>query len=350
LNLLVVDEDGALIKPEIKPELDFSAYDDDKFKQDPYVSEWVYNLQHKKDGGKPKKTWRSDYNKFKRSCNFMKLKPSQWVGISRKDFEDRMNLMKDKIIAAPHTLEGMKNDSNPESVFHTLKMACRLFCSYHGTSLPKNIGGVLSGKVISHGQYKDIRLSDIEISKGDSYIISKHGLDSDIFRVWRCGIEGGARKLGLLAMECSWDEFTDARGNTWYMMKAYETKTEQMWKKYIHGKQTMESLKIHQSKGFKTIISTTKTNSWVSSPLADLLRDVYIFLGKEFSHGGYFMKKPFHALRHIATQYWLVKAKGNRTMVRKAVGWNSDLELDASYGEDPPEVIQAMLPDMGITA
>jgi|GEM_PF-6225836 len=342
MKLLVVDEDGAIQKPEIKPEMDFSAYDDDKFKQDPYVSEWINNLQHKKEGGKPKKTWRNDYNKFKRSCNFMKLKPAQWVGITRKEFEDRMTVMRDRIVAEPHTLEGMKNVSNPETVWHTLKMACRLFCSYYGTSLPKNIGGVLSGKVIGHGKYKDLRLSDIEISKGDSYIIAKHGLDSDIFRVWRVGIESGARMTALLGMDCDWNEFQHGN-DTWFEMKAYETKTETKWSKYIYGKQTQESLTIHRSNGFKKIVSFN-VNRANYSPIADLLRDVYIFLGKEHSHDGYYMKKPYHVLRHIATQCWIRKSKGNLTMVRKACGWTSDLELEASYGELPPEIVIGMLP------
>lgn len=342
MNYLTVDSDGTIQKPEIKPEQDFHAYDNEKFMQDPYVQEWTNNLQHKKEGGKPKKSWRNDYNLFKRSCNFMKLKPEQWVGISRKEFEDRMTVMHDRIVENPQLLEKIKKDADPENVFHVMKMACRLFCSYYGTSLPKGIGGVLSGKVKNHGKYKDVRLSDDEISKGDSYIISKHGLDSDIFRAWRVGIEAGARQSALLRMPCDWNEFYHGK-DLWFEMKAYETKTEEWWKKYIYGKQTQESLRIHRSKGFKTIISATAITS-AHRPLLGLLRDVYVFLGKEHSHNGYYMKHPFHVLRHISTQCWIRKAKGNLTMVRKACGWTSDLELEKSYGELPPEIVIGMLP------
>jgi len=322
--------------------MDFHIYDDEKFMQDPYVSEWVYNLQHKKEGGKLKKSWRNDYNLFKRSCNYLKLKPQQWVGITRKDFEDRMTQMRDRIVENPQSLGKVRTTADPENIFHVMKMACRLFCSYYGTSLPKNIGGILSGKVKNHGQYKDVRLSDDEIEKGDAYIIAKHGLDSDIFRVWRVGIESGARRSALLRMACDWNEFNHGN-DLWFEIKAYETKTETKWTKYIYGKQTQESLRIHRSNGFKTIITSKATTS-AHVEINEMLRDVYVFLGKEFSHDGYFMRKPFHVLRHISTQCWIRKAKGNLTMVRKACGWTSDLELEASYGELPPEIVIGMLP------
>ena len=338
-----------LKKAETKPELEFHAFDDESFMKDNYVADWVYDLQHKGEGGKPKKTWRKDYKNFQRVCNFMKLKPETWVNISRDEFKQRMSNLKDEIIARPEDFR-LKPNAKIDGVWHALKMTCRLFCSYYGTSLPKGIGGILSGKVISHGLYKDLRLSDAEIAKGADFIIGKWGLDSDIFRVYSVGIESGARAVALIGMKCDWNEFKHGN-DVWFEMKAYETKTESSWTKYIYGSRTQESLKLHREKGFKTLISVDSTHCRVSLPIAEQLRIVYRFLGKEFSNDGYYMKKPFHTLRHIATQCWIRKANGNLTMVRKACGWTSDLELEASYGELPPEIVIGMLPTTtGLTA
>ena len=331
-------KDGKIVKPELKMENNFRAYKKEEFSKDEFVDEWVRDLQTKNDDGTPKKTWRTDYNRFKHACNKMKLRPVQWVGISKKEFNERMINLKELVDADP---------KSKMTTFHNLKMGCRLFCQFHGTALPKNMGGASGGKVMSHGQYPDVRLSDTEIEQAEKYIIEKHGLDSDIFRIFSIGIESGARKTALLNMECDW-EILNRDGTEWYILKAYESKTEKVhpepWEKFICRENTKESLRLHKAKGFRTIISHDIINQDLTDTYLEQLRDVYSHIGKQHVHKTYFMRKSFHALRHVATQFWIRRAKGNLTMVRIACGWMSDLELEKSYGKMPAEIVLGMLP------
>jgi len=339
-----LDEDGKLQIPKIKSE-EYHYYDNDSLMQDPLVKEWTDDLKTK-NNGKPKKTWRVDYLGLKRLCNTLKITPKELKASKEAYLKILQNLsiaIEEGKYQKDYHSQTVKDSG---SAFYRMKMSSRLFVQFHGIPLPKNMGGIASGKTINHGQYADVRLTLEEIDRAEDFIIKKYGLDSDIFRVCFVGIESGARKTALLNMECSWTEGINKKGIKTFFMKAYESKTESSWTKYIRRPKTQESLLLQREKGEKFIISRTRDLRKKEDELQEQLRSVYKFLGKEESHNGYFMRKPFHALRHIATQYWIKISKGNLTLTRKACGWKSDVELIASYGDIPPEIVIEMLDDV----
>lgn len=346
-KLVEVGDNGKIKKPEIKN--DFYKFDDDSFAQDTLVKEWIDDLLHKKDG-KPKKTWKQDYHSLKNFCNTFKTKPEQLI-VDKKTYLEILKNAKDSLDAGTviydRANKGIKKSG--DGTFHRMKMATRNFVQFHGISLPRNIGGIASGKVIGHGQYADVRLTDEEIERAENYIIEKYGLDSDIFRIFTVGVETGARASALMNIKCEWEEVRHPKTDkVVFVMKAYETKTESNWKKYISRPRTQESLLLHKAKKeFPKIVSTVHTtnqSSQIYTTLKAQLREVYKFLGKEFVHDGYFMGHPFHALRHISAQYYIRQTKGHLTAVTFFCGWKSEIELRASYGELPPEIILQHLP------
>ena len=220
-------ENGKLKIPNVSKAFgEFSRYESDDFTKDPLVKEWLDNLLVKKDGN-PNKTWKNTFRNLKRMCNTLKIKPAQII-IDKKTYLQILTNLKlgldNKTIQVDNSIK--QKNANSSSAYHDMKMASRDFVQFHGIALPKNIGGVASGKVRKHGQYKDLRLTLDEIDKGDQFVIDTYGLDSDIMRVWGVGIESGARKKALLTMECNWESYTGKNGITTYFMKAYETKTE----------------------------------------------------------------------------------------------------------------------------
>jgi len=58
----------------------------------------------------------------------------------------------------------------------------------------------MSQKVPGHGKYADIRFTDEEFSKADSFIKEKWGLDSDIYRWFWIGVESCSRFNALYTM------------------------------------------------------------------------------------------------------------------------------------------------------
>lgn len=345
-KMIETDDTGKIQQPKLSELENWTYLNADDFALNPLVKAWIEDLLTK-NGGKPKKTWKSNLIGLKKFCNTLQITPTQLIGDrSRQHFESMLKKLALRLQQNPETYDksnkGLKSE-NWESRFHGLKMSARIFVQFHGVPLPKNIGGIASGKVIQHGQYADVRLSQIEIEKAKQYIIEKYGLDSDIFRVFMIGIQSGSRKNALLKMECQWEVHQGADNLTYFQMSAYETKTESNWKKYIYDKETQQSLILQKNRGEKFIISTRVATSTKSKEIIEQLRDVYRFLGKAELHNRYFMRKPFHALRHIAAQNWIVRLNGNLSIVASVCGWKSDIELIASYGELPAQLILSQI-------
>lgn len=331
----------------------FAHYDKDAFMQDPYVKSWIEHLQ-----AKGKKSWHTNYNDLKNFCNTYHRRPEQLLPpIIRNHQQLAAQLEKDKLallrgdVSFVKSNLGLKNamtQDDKDNLFHRLVQTIRIFVQFNGLSIPKNIGGILSGKVRHHGEYADVRLSEDEIKIGEEYIINKWGLDSDIFRIYSIGIDSGARATALLNIECSWEETRHPKTQQLiFVMKAYESKTNSWWKKYISNPRAQESLRLHRAKNkFAKIISSNSqqyTQSRIYLELCEQLREVYTYLGKDKMHQdkkgvGYFMKKPFHTLRHVSAQHYILLTK-NYTAVTFFCGWKSEIELRASYGEMPAELL-----------
>ncbi|KKK57700.1 hypothetical protein LCGC14_3051840, partial [marine sediment metagenome] len=201
-----INEAGKIIIPEKSKQFgEWSYYEDDTFMQDPLIKDWVENLHTKKDG-KPIKSWRNRYSGLKRMCNTLKIKPAQLIVDKKSYLKILQNLSLGLQNGTLVNDKGRSNATGWDTAFHWMKMSSRDFVQFHGIALPKGMGGVASGKVIRHGQYADVGLTDSELDIAEKFIIEKWNLDSDIFRVWGVGIEGGARKMALLKTELQWEE------------------------------------------------------------------------------------------------------------------------------------------------
>ena len=303
----------------------------DEFVNEPLVKEWVTDLRTRRNGH-PIRLWRSMITNLRTLCNASGINPRQLI-VDRKITETILK----------NFAEEYKGKSTKTSAIRTRVNAVRSFCAFHGMTWPKGVSGIMSAKVIGHGKYADIRLTQDEIEKADSFIKKRWGLDSDVYRVFWVGIESCARKNALLGMKCSWEEYHTRKDNELiFIMIAYESKTahikEGKWKKYITRNDTQKSLQIHKSRGAKTILHDSKRMHMHEESVKQQLREIYRHLGKDDKEG-YFYRNPFHVLRHIGAHYWLSKLSYNYGLVAKIGGWHTIDELKASYGEMPPEFV-----------
>jgi len=85
-------------------------------------------------------------------------------------------------------------------VVYTRVQAIRDFCGFYNITWRKGVVGIMSQKVLSHGQYADIRLTEKELEQADTFIKERWGIDSDIYRWFWIGIESCARFGALYNM------------------------------------------------------------------------------------------------------------------------------------------------------
>jgi len=199
----------------------------------------------------------------------------------------------------------------------------------------------MSQRVVNHGQYADVRLSEKELNMADSFIKERWGLDSDVYRWFWIGIESCARFDALYNMSLDYEQHTNPKtGNTTYIMTAHESKTESLrggkWYKYITRADTQKSIDLLKSR------DGTKIHEWSGGKYL-FKRQISKSIGLVFQHIGktnqYFLHHPTHALRHIGAQYWLAKKDFNYGLVSEIGGWHTIDELKKSYGMIPPEKI-----------
>ena len=96
--------------------------------------------------------------------------------------------------------------------------AVRDFCGFYGITWRRGITGIMSQRVVNHGQYADVRLSEKELDMADSFIKEQCGLDSDVYRWFWIGIESCARFDALYNMSLDYDVHTNAKtGKTTYI-------------------------------------------------------------------------------------------------------------------------------------
>ena len=132
---------------------------------------------------------------------------------------------------------------------YTRVQAVRDFCMFYNLFWQKGVTGIMSQKVLGHGKYGTVRLTEQELADADSFIKEKWGLDSDVYRWFWVGIESCARFDALYNMPLEYTKTISPKsGKTTYIMTAIETKTEHIrggkWLKYISREDTQKSLDI----------------------------------------------------------------------------------------------------------
>ena len=322
----------------------FQRYEKDELMKDVLIRDWVDDMRTRKSG-KPIKTWRPHYNALKNLLNTLKIKPEQLI-IDHKTTETIIKNFSIEVENGNYDKStiGKKPLSNVnEHNVHRTVMAVRDFCGVHHLTWRRGVGGIMSGKVVGHAKYPDIKLSEEEIQKATDFIIKEFGEDSDVLIYWLFALETCSRHMAIMKADLEYTPITK-NGKTVFIMKVFESKTEHIkggiWKKWIHNQLLQSLIEKKRQKGYSHLWNDKDfTLDKMQQTISKQLKQVYIFLNKDKIHDGYFMRKPFHTLRHISAQKWLMRLRWNSSLVCKIGGWHTSKELDDSYGEMPEEMI-----------
>jgi hypothetical protein len=323
--------------------------EDSRFKQfnkahpitgDPLVTEWIDDLLTRK-GGSPLKNWSRRICCLETVCNTCRIEPQDLI-VSHRRTEKIMRTFA-KFYTSGNSAQSKcgPKPTGLNSGVYTRVQAVRDFCMFYNLFWHKGVTGIMSQKVLGHGKYGDIRLTEDELYRADIFIKEKWGLDSDIYRWFWVGVESCARFEALYNMPLEYTKSVSAKsGKTTYIMSVIETKTDQIrggkWSKYISRKDTQASLDLLKSRNGARIHENDIPKYKFTENISSSLREIYKHLGK---HSSYFQGHPTHALRHIGAHYWLSKTDYNYGLIAEIGGWNTMDELKKSYGQIPPEKI-----------
>ncbi len=345
LGYLSLDENDKPILPEKTPQSQFKKFtEDNKLNETPLGKEWVDNMFTRK-GGKPIKSWKQRLVNLTNWLNTLEISPEQLlVDLETTDryATNFLKLYQEGKAKIKYRQDPSKSDI--QKVAYVYAQAYRDFMNYHGLPYPKNYGGVSSQKVVGHGQYADVELTDEEIISSKQYLIEKYGICSDEFRFFMMGVESCGRHDAVFKMtlDYSVEENEDGTRRV-YVFEMFEGKAEHIkggkWKKYVTDEQLQESIDDLKKKGINRLNEEELPKSKLDLKIKTALLDLYVHLGKNTVHKGYFMAHYFHVLRHVGAHYWLRKTGYNHSTVAKVGGWNVVQELVDSYGETPPSVI-----------
>jgi hypothetical protein len=333
---------GRLILPKIPPVKRYKTFNRyHAITSDPLVSEWIDDLITRKSG-EPLKSWKSRVTSVEAVCKICNVKPSDLI-VSQRNTEKIMRtfaqLYQQRDIRDPYgeKVKGVKN------IIYARVQGVRSFCGYHGITWHRGVSGIMSQKIIGHGMFSDIRLTQDELDMADLFIKEKWGIDSDVYRWFWIGIESCARFGALFTMKNEYTKF-QKKGKPIYIMSVYESKTDHIrggkWTKYITRKDTQTSIDLLKQRGCDRIIESTGPRYIFQKNIREKLTRIYQHIGKNEE---YFFHRPTHVLRHIGAHYWLSKTNYNYGIIAEVGGWNTIDELKKSYGQIPPEKILEMI-------
>jgi len=338
MNLLEIGENGQAILPK-KSVVAFKKFSENHpITTDPLVKSWMDAMKFRGHTGKGRKDAKNFVLKIEQICNALKIQPIQ-LTLGLQQTEEYAQAFYNMLESGEYVSYTTKRTNTSTLMkWYQYRMALRSFVIQNGVSIPKGQGGILSGKVLGHGQYADLTISDEQIHKIESYLIEKFYLDSDYFRVIMFGIETGARKSALLNCLLEWTEEKE-EGETTFYMNVTETKTEHIEggkiDKFILRAKTQESLRLAKLKDYSKLWDSKNiTEAKFYADLCDELKLLYKFLGLT-SH--YWYEKPVHALRHIASHYWLRLTDYDYMFVSDIIGITVQ-ELKKSYGKMPANI------------
>lgn len=329
----------------------------DGFANHPLIAEWIQDMRNR-NNGEGIVGWHYRVGAVRTICNTLKIKPDQLI-IDKQTTErlwlNFMDALKNNLVDRDREknrkLKGIKSGR----AYYI--GALRSFCSKFGITWARKESETMNNKVVNHGQYAHIRLTDEEFELADKYIKENYGVDSDLYRIFWVGVESCGREKALFGMKCDWNVMQEG-DETIFVMRAFESKTKQhnggWWDKFITRPDTIESLKMHKKHNNVFIWSqeNTKSSDVRAGEISEELRKLYHAIGKipnlhelyqDRKDGkpptdNYFFEKPLHSLRHIGAHYWLAKTNYDYGIVAEVGGWMTIDELKKSYGAMPPEI------------
>lgn len=348
LKEVVTNEDGSIaVNKQLADQKDFLAFTEaHPITEDETVKSWISACATMGHTGRGVKSLKSHIQGIQKICNELQISPIQ-LTIDLQTSEKYAQSYYNGLLNGTIARKSKRVKSSPLGAFYQVRQAVRHLMQYNGRngiSIPRGYKGILQGRIIGHGNYADIDLSDVEIQQVEKYIIDNFGLDSDIYRIFFVGIESCARKQALMDMSLDWTESTED-GETTFFMTAIESKTEHIAEgkldKFVQRANTQESLRLAKKKGYTKLWDSknlTERKSWQT--LTEQLKEIYKMLGKT-NH--YFYEEAFHSLRHIGAHYHLRMTDYNYGYVAVIGGWTVIDELKASYGKMPPSVLLKLM-------
>lgn len=339
LKEITLNDDGTIkVNEELLEQAVFEEFKkNNPIANDPIIMTWIKSMKTMGHTGKGNKNSTSHVHRIQRVCNLLKVKPVQLT----IDLDTSIAIAQsfyDKLESGEIPRKKLRANSSVDTAFYPIRMSIRHFMQYNTRNrivIPRGDKSILSGKILNHGNYADIKLTPQEIKDAEEFIIENHGLDSDLYRFFFIGLESCARKEALFNMNLKWEEDDGV-----YFMQAVETKTEHLqggkFDKYIQRAKTQESLRLAKARGLTKLWDTSNKKDAYYREMRDALRTVYTHLGKT-EH--YYFEEPFHSLRHIGAHYWLERTDYNHSFVAEIGGWKTIDELQVSYGKIPPSII-----------
>lgn len=332
-------------------------------------------------------SWKNRINSVESVCNTCQVTPRQLIEMTQKEIEAVMqnyvDLYREGLSAKKNNyhfskkyetllsdvLRICKERNLPMALYEAIKIkvedaeknrslkgityvraqGIRDYVGYYNITWKRGTGGVMSQKVVGHAKYGDIRLTDEELQKADSYIIQRWGVDSDIYRWFWIGIESCARFGALYSMSLEYTKhWTEKLEHFTYILTAFESKTKHIkggkWTKYITREKTQNSIDLLKQRNGIRIWEAKLPKSKFQKMMRDAMFEIFLHLGKT---NLYFFEHFNHVLRHIGAHYWLAKGNyKNHVIVAKIGGWNTVDEMIRSYGELPPEKILESVEEM----
>jgi len=342
-GFLELDENDKPILPAKTPQTMFKQFTKDNTLVDtPLGREWVDNMFTRK-GGKPIKVWKQRLTNLTNFCNTLEINPEALLvdlPTSDKYAQAFLKLYQEGKAKIRYVKDPSASDI--QKVAYVYSQAYRDFMNFHGLPYPKGYGGVSSQKVIGHGKYADVKLSEEELQKAKQYLIDKYGICSDEFRFFMMGVQSCGRHGAVFQMTLDY-EISEVEGVKCYIFKIFESKTEHikggMMDKYVTDPELQQSIDDLKAKGINRLNEEDLNVSKLDQKIKVALLDLYEFLGKSTMHNGYFKAHWFHVLRHVGAHYWLRKTEYNHSVVALVGGWKIVQELIDSYGAVPHDIV-----------
>ncbi len=371
-------------KPEKSQAEEFREYDElHPIVKDPLIAEWKLDLRNRK-GGEPISSWQTRINSVEAICNTCRVTPKQLISSTHAQIETIMqnysdlyrdgqakiksdfglkkrnqNLLNNLAAickernfslslheAIKQKLEESEKNKSIKGAIYVRAQGLRDFLGKYNIVWKRGVGGVMSQKIVGHAKYADIRLLDSEFESADKYILSRWGLDSDVYRWFWIGVESCARFNALYNMNLEYyKHFSEKLQKITYLFTAYESKTKHIrggkWLKYITRPNTQKSVDLLKERDGIKIWEAKLTKKKFQEEMRDAMFEIFLHLSKT---NLYFYQHATHVLRHLGAHYWLAKGNyQNHVVVAKIGGWNTVDEMIKSYGELPPEkVIEAV--------
>ena len=245
-------------------------------------------------------------------------------------------------------------DCNQAQAAYRFAKVARDFMKSHGYQYPTGEKGVMSQSIGDyHGKYNDVRIVEKTHQAIKRELAEEHGSESDVWLAYMFGMESFARESAIFSAPTEHTMFT-SKGRLIMALKVYESKT----KRYRNGLWTKHLFDADLQKEIKRRAATRPGRLFRCSrkrigEIAQILKAKYIQHGLtaqgQLVHGdadtSYFLRKPYHVLRHSGAQRTLRATKWNVEYVAKR-GWKKTQELIDSYGEMPEDIEMEIVGDV----